>query len=96
MRTDFSKITPCGGDCSGCAHFISGECMGCLNTGGRCVKMWERGCEIFNCCEMHAVKFCGLCPDFPCNWLENKIGLWNKKGIERLKELKEIYERECT
>ncbi|MDE6725509.1 MAG: DUF3795 domain-containing protein [Ruminiclostridium sp.] len=93
---DFSKITPCGGNCTDCGHFISGECKGCLSKEGRCVTLWNGGCEIFACCKRHNVKFCGLCGDFPCHWLQNKIGQWDKDGIKKLKELKEIYERENT
>lgn len=96
MTTDFSKITPCGGDCSSCEHFISGECKGCLSEEGRCVHLWKEGCEIFRCCKSHDVKFCGLCPEFPCQWLESKIGQWDKDGIKKLGELKEEYERERT
>lgn len=91
MGTDFSKITPCGGDCSGCVHFTAGECKGCLSNGGICVSMWEKGCEIFKCCEKHGVKFCGLCGEFPCEWIENKLGEWDKDGIEKQKRLAEEY-----
>lgn len=91
MGTDFSKITPCGGDCSGCGHFTAGECKGCLSNGGICVSMWEKGCEIFKCCEKHGVKFCGLCGEFPCEWIENKLGEWDKDGIEKQKRLAEEY-----
>lgn len=91
MGTDFSKITPCGGDCSVCGHFTAGECEGCLSNGGICVSMWEKSCEIFKCCEKHGVKFCGLCGEFPCEWIENKLGEWDKDGIEKQKRLAEEY-----
>lgn len=34
MDTDFSKITPCGGNCSDCKHFIDSDCLGEWNSGG--------------------------------------------------------------
>lgn len=91
MGTDFSKITPCGGDCSGCKHFTGGECEGCLANGGVCVSMWENGCGIFKCCERHGVKFCGLCSEFPCKWITEKLGEWDSSGIEKQKRLAEEY-----
>lgn len=91
MGTDFSKITPCGWDCSECKHFMTGECKGCLSNGGICVSMWENGCGIFKCCEKHRVKFCGLCEEFPCEWIENKLGEWDSGGIEKQKKLAEEY-----
>ena len=96
MSMDLSKITPCGGNCTDCQHFISGECKGCLSEEGRCVTLWKQGCEIFACCKGHNVRFCGLCGEFPCEWLENKIGQWDKDGIMKLRDLKEKYEGEYT
>lgn len=91
MSTDFSQITPCGGNCSGCRHFTDGDCKGCLSNGGICISMWKKGCEIFKCCEKHGVKFCGLCKEFPCEWIGSKLSEWNSGGIERQKMLAEEY-----
>lgn len=91
MRTDFSKITPCGGNCTGCDYYKKGDCLGCIKNGGKCVKMWQNGCEICECCKKHNVLFCGLCDDFPCQWIINKISEWDKDGIERMKMLAEEY-----
>lgn len=87
---DFSNITACGGDCSGCGYFRNRECGGCSQNGGKCVKMWENGCEICSCCERHNVKFCGLCEKFPCEWLK-KVMTWEEGLTERLGELKKEY-----
>ena len=94
MNTDFDRITPCGGDCTTCVHFINGECIGCLRNGGECVHMWENGCDIFRCCKKHGVKFCGLCKDFPCEWIAGTISRWDKDGIKKLKLLAEEYQEE--
>lgn len=91
MSTDFSQITPCGGNCSGCKYFIEGNCEGCLTTKGICIKMWEKGCEIYKCCEKHNTRFCGICGEFPCEWLESKIGEWDKDGIVKLEKLADEY-----
>lgn len=95
-NTDFGKITPCGGDCSGCAHFLRGECEGCLNNNGDCVHMWENGCEIFRCCREHNALFCGVFGEFPCGWIESKLGEWDKDGIEKMRALAEEYERRSS
>lgn len=94
MSTDFYEITPCGGNCITCCHYDSGECPGCLENGGRCVKLWADGCDIFKCCKEHNAAFCGLCGEFPCNKVKETIYRWNEKGIEHLKSLKEEYQRQ--
>lgn len=92
MDIDFSEITACGGNCSGCAYFKSKECEGCNKNGGKCVKMWENSCKICECCREHKVLFCGLCGEFPCDWLKNTL-TWEKDAIERLGECGEEYRR---
>lgn len=90
--TDFEYITPCGGDCRSCEHYNS-DCAGCRSNGGKCVGMWENGCRIFECCQQHNALFCGICGKFPCEWLKDKIGEWDKGGIDRLGRLAEEYSR---
>lgn len=92
MKVDFSKVTFCGGCCDDCSFKISGECQGCVATGGE--RVWQgrkSTCEISSCCKAHNVSFCGICTEFPCNWLAEKIGEWDKDGIEKLKRLKSEY-----
>ena len=38
---DFSQVTPCGENCAGCQHKISGACSGCLETEGRNVTFFN-------------------------------------------------------
>lgn len=90
-NTDFSVITPCGGDCEQCGFFHDGVCKGCRENGGKCVKMWENGCAIFGCCEEHGAYFCGVCWEFPCGFLKSKLAEWDKNGVYRLKQLAEEY-----
>ncbi len=89
----FSNITPCGGDCTNCEYFLNKECVGCNKNGGKCVKMWENGCPIRKCCGEHDVLFCGLCGEFPCDFLKNTL-TWDKDGIEHLKQYAEKYIKE--
>ena len=88
---DFYKTTPCGGCCDDCQHLINGDCVGCKNSSGKCVKLWIDGCEIYNCCNKHNVLFCGLCDEFPCKWIVSKISEWNPAGIEELSKLATQY-----
>lgn len=88
---DFNFITPCGENCNGCEHLINKSCEGCIESQGKCIKMWSKGCEIFKCCNVNHVSFCGLCDEFPCQWLIEKIGEWNPEGIENLRKLREEY-----
>lgn len=87
IKTDFHKITPCGGYCDDCSHYKNMECVGCRKNNGKCVKMWSDECDIYKCCLEHDVLFCGLCNEFPCEWIINKIGEWNPHGIEELTKL---------
>lgn len=89
--TDFSKITPCGGDCEQCGFFHDGGCAGCRENGGKCVKMWENGCRIFQCCEEHGAYFCGICWEFPCEYIKNKLAEWDKNGVYKLTQLAREY-----
>lgn len=93
MIADFKNITACGGDCTKCEHFQNQECEVCNKNGGKCVKMWSKGCEICRCCKEHNVLFCGLCMKFPCKWLKNTL-TWDKDGIERLKSYADKYIKE--
>lgn len=91
METDFSKITPCGEDCEQCGFFHDGGCKGCRENGGKCVKMWESECRIFKCCEEHGAYFCGICWEFPCEYIKSKLAEWDKNGVYRLKQLAEEF-----
>lgn len=92
-RMNFNDITACGGNCTGCSHYTAGECIGCNNNGGHCVSMWENGCAICACCREHQVPFCGLCKEFPCDWIVTKLGEWDARGIHRMGQLAEQYYR---
>lgn len=64
---------------------------GCIETNGQC-KEWvqSNGCPIFKCAKEHHVKFCGLCSDFPCEWLVNKV-VWNPDIVSHLTWLAKQY-----
>ena len=89
-QLNFSQVTPCGENCAVCQYKINGDCRGCLETDGRCVKMWEKECYVFQCCKKHSVPFCGLCGELPCQWLLEK-GSWNPDIVAHQQSLAEIY-----
>ncbi|MCM1023174.1 MAG: effector binding domain-containing protein [Prevotella sp.] len=94
--TDFSKVTPCGGDCRTCERF-GNACEGCLKTGGkRRFSEQESSCEIFGCCVSHGVRFCGLCGEFPCERVKNEITQWDSGAVENLAGLAAEYRKRET
>ncbi|MDE7302050.1 MAG: DUF3795 domain-containing protein [Oscillospiraceae bacterium] len=95
MDTDFSTVTPCGGNCGDCKHF-GAECEGCFANGGKCVHMWENGCRVFRCCDEHNVRFCGLCGEFPCDYVKDNLPKWDKDAIGRLERLGAEYRKRET
>ena len=91
----FERITACGECCDGCGKFKEGTCPGCIESDGD-VPEWKEsgGCPIHKCARRHGVQFCGLCAEFPCEWLKQKI-VWNPRAVEHLAELAERYHREA-
>jgi len=88
---DFSAITACGECCAGCRKNAEGFCGGCIETDGNCQEWAESGgCPIYKCAVRHNVSFCGLCGEFPCDWLVQKV-TWNPRIVEDLTKLKNIY-----
>ncbi len=56
-----------------------GICQGCIESDGHCMEWTQsNGCPIHKCAREHNVQFCGLCKEFPCEWLIKKI-VWRKK-----------------
>lgn len=96
MNVNFSSVNACGGDCTECTHFTEGECKGCNKNSGKCVKLWENGCEICRCCKEHGVKFCGLCEKFPCGWLAARLSEWDGGAVSHIAELAAEYRRRET
>lgn len=91
---DFSAITACGECCTGCQKKKNGICKGCIETDGHC-KEWEQsgGCPIHKCARELNVQFCGLCKEFPCEWLVQKI-TWRRNVVEELTELANSYRQQ--
>lgn len=88
---DFTKITACGECCVGCKKKEDGICQGCIESDGHCIEWTEsNGCPIHKCTRKHGVSFCGLCNEFPCEWLINKV-VWRPNVVEELRELARKY-----
>ena len=88
---DFTTITVCGEYCTECKKKDDGICQGCIESGWHCIE-WKQsiGCPIYKCAREHNVKFCGLCEEFPCQWLIQKV-VWKPNVVEELTELANIY-----
>lgn len=90
-RIDFSTITACGECCTGCKKKEDGVCQGCVESDGYCKEWAQTGrCPVHACAKRHLVQFCGLCPEFPCDDLTNKIH-WNTNIVEHLADLSKRY-----
>lgn len=84
---DFSTITACGECCVGCGKKETGICQGCIESDGYCAEWAQsKGCPIHKCTREHGVQFCGLCKEFPCEWLINKV-VWRLNVVEELADL---------
>ena len=90
---DFSKITACGECCTDCEKKDKEICKGCIETDGHCEEWKGSGaCPIHKCAREHNVQFCGLCPEFPCDWLVEKVH-WKSNIAEELSRLAELYQK---
>jgi len=78
----------------GCEKKADGLCEGCIESDGHCME-WAQseGCPIHKCAREHGVWFCGLCEEFPCAWLPEKVS-WNANVVEDLTRLAEMYRRQ--
>jgi len=92
-KTDFIHITPCGESCIRCMKKKNGFCKGCIETSGKCEEWTEsKGCPIYQCSAKHNVRFCGLCPEFPCDWLVSKV-TWYPDIVRYLTKLADEYRK---
>jgi len=93
-EVNFSTITACGECCVDCKKKEDGICDGCIESDGNC-KEWKEsgGCPIHKCDKKHGVQFCGLCDEFPCDWLVRKI-VWNPNIVKHLSDLAEDYHKQ--
>lgn len=93
---DFSKITACGEYCINCKKKESGMCKGCIESDGHCEEWTQSGCcPIHKCTREHNVQFCGLCNEFPCSWLVEKV-VWRPNVVKELTELALLFNKQIT
>lgn len=93
---DWSAVTACGEDCSGCAKRLAGDCPGCIAADGVVPEWRESGrCRVHACTRRHGVPFCGLCAAFPCTELTAMIP-WNARIVEHQQRLAGQYQAEMT
>ena len=58
----------CGILCSKCEYKEKENCPGCLIMEK---PFWSDSCDLKSCCEAKKLEHCGLCPDFPCEDMNN-------------------------
>lgn len=91
---DWQAVTACGECCTGCSKKKAGQCKGCIETDGHCEE-WTHSvrCPIHTCAKKHRVQFCGLCEEFPCQWLLAKV-TWKADLVEEHKLLATLYQED--
>lgn len=95
-EVDLSKITACGECCVNCKKKESGMCKGCIESDGHCEEWTQSGCcPIHKCTREHNVQFCGLCNEFPCGWLVEKV-VWRPNVVKELTELALLFNKQTT
>lgn len=88
---NFSSITACGEDCTGCAKRAKGLCGGCRELDGYCPEWAQSGrCPVHACAKEHNALFCGLCSQFPCQRLPGLMH-WKPDAVHQMKTLAEMY-----
>lgn len=91
---DFSNITACGEDCTGCAKRVQGLCGGCRELDGYCPEWAQSGrCPVHACAQEHSALFCGLCSQFPCLRLPELMH-WKRDAVQQMKTLAELYSKQ--
>ena len=87
---DFRHITPCGECCVGCPKKADGLCQGCLESDGHCEEWAGSGvCPTYACAKKHGAVFCGVCEEFPCDYLP--MIKWRPDCVRELRTLAEEY-----
>ena len=84
---NFPRITACGECYDGCKKKKEGFCQGCIESDGHCHE-WtgSGGCTIYKCTRDKNIQFCGLCYNFPCEWVSMKV-TWNPDFVSNMKKL---------
>ena len=91
QEVDFSTITACGESCVKCAKKLDGRCPGCNEAEGVVPEWKESGrCKVYACVHDHGAKFCGLCPEFPCEKAP-KLMHWKENVIRHMAYLRDEY-----
>lgn len=88
--------TYCGLSCSECDYRESCHCGGCIATNG---KPFHGECEVAHCAQEKKRRFCGECPEFPCELL-NRYSFDPEQGdngqrIERCRQIKNTLVKEA-
>lgn len=73
MNAPLKELAPCGVFCGACPSFEK-TCFGCSSPSHAQRRTSWMGCQIRKCCfEIKQYQFCGECPDFPCENINQKL-----------------------
>lgn len=91
MPTTHPFASQCGIYCGDCEYREKENCPGCVAAEG---NMFWGECPLAACCREKGLDNCGLCPEFPCEKL-NEFAYAPDQGddgqrIENLRQWKEI------
>lgn len=64
---DMSQISMCGDYCAECNWKDKMGCSGCQIAEG---TMFYGTCQVAKCCSSKGLAHCGMCPDIPCDVLQ--------------------------
>jgi hypothetical protein len=64
---DQEMMAMCGAYCGSCEWKPKTQCPGCFNAKG---KMFWGVCDVAKCALEKGFRHCGLCPDVPCQTLQ--------------------------
>jgi len=67
MNMDRTQIAMCGAYCGTCDWKEKTGCQGCQHHKG---EMFYGTCQVAVCCSDKGLLHCGLCPDVPCETLQ--------------------------
>ncbi len=83
-QPSYTLTAPCGIVCdSGKCMYFTGKkeprCPGCIKCSGK--PFWGE-CRVYKCANEHNVEHCGLCSEFPCEYLPTHFDPDNLHGQE--------------
>lgn len=90
MNTVEKEFSPCGALCAECGQYGS-DCSGCADIKGKVYWLEYTGqsvCAVYDCCVNNKkLKYCGTCPNLPCNRFTKDPTISDEQNAENLKKM---------